>query len=165
MAPAVPKAIPGTCQLTAKLEEGVPACPRQGARIERRAHRAARLSLVAAVRESAVSSELVHVREEQIDRLVVEPELDLAQARGVNDHSRARDFNQLTCRGDVPSTSIPVPDRPNLERIRGEQRVDQARLADTRGSEQHGRAPWFDQRLDLLQPGTQDGAGHENRYI
>ena len=124
-------------ELGLELQVAVPALLRERPVRERRLDRAARLALVAAVGEAAVLEEGRHVVERLLERLVGDPELELAHSRRVDHERAARQLDELAADRRVPALAV-AAELLRLEQLVARERVDERRLADPRGAEKRG---------------------------
>src|SRR3954454_12649759 len=128
-------------QLALELAEALQTLRRQRATHGRGLDGAAGLPLMLAVAEAALLPQLFDLREGRLDPLVPFPELDLAQARRIDEQAAAGGQEQLAVRGGVPAAVVPLAHLARALGVAAEKTVDERRLADARGAEEaHGPA-------------------------
>ena len=121
------------------------------ARGPRRAHRASRLLVMAAVAEAAGARVRGHVGEHRVQAALAFPQLQLAQAGRVHEHAALGQHDQLALGGGVAAAGIVLAHLARVLAVPAQQPVDQRRLADAGGSEERDRGaapPVGSQRLE-----------------
>ncbi len=109
------------------------------ARLERRAHRAAGLALVAAIAEPAERGQLLNLGEGSSRFLFVGPELELTQPGSIDDERSLPESVQPAARRRVPSPLVLRSDLAGPRQGLSREGVQQSRLAGARGADQDGR--------------------------
>src|SRR6266511_5571715 len=144
-------------ELALQLPVALQTLGRKRAGADRLAYGAPRLRLVAAVVEAAFGLELGDVVEGLGQPVRALPELELAEPRRVDHEPAVRQRQQLAVSGRVPAAAV-LSDLLRLELLAPEQPVDQARLADARGSEQDDGAARGQMGPKLVDPLAGHGA-------
>ena len=132
--------------------------------LDRGTDRAAGLVRVAAVREAAGGEEPAHVLEGRVEARPVGPELDLAQARRVEEQGAAGQGDQLAVGRGVSAALVGRAHLARLLLLAAEEPVDQGGLADTGGAQERHRAAGREPRHEGFQPLARLGRGHEHRH-
>ena len=118
-------------ELALELQIAVPPLSGQRPVFERGLDGAAGLSVVGTVGELAMCEALRHVFESPVDTVVGNPELELADARGVDHESACRELYELATGRRVATFAV-VANLLCREQLLACQGVDECRLADTR---------------------------------
>src|SRR5438105_13582070 len=122
-------------QLALQLDVALPALLGERPVRERLANRAAGLAIVVAVGEPAAARDLFDVAEGALEIGV--PQLELADARRVEDDTARRDEDQLAPGRRVAAHLIVLAHLHCCEELFADERVDDRRLADARRAEPH----------------------------
>ena len=149
-------------ELRLELEIALPPLDRQGAVVERGVNCTARLAIVCTIGELARGEQRRDVFECLVDAVVGDPELELADARSVDDQRPAGKLDQLAPGRRVPARPV-VADLLRCEQLLAGEGIDERRLSDTRRAEQHCGQSRRELLLDLLETGTRLAGDRDHR--
>ena len=110
---------------------------------------------MAAVGETALRREREDVGERLFEAVRGQPEVQLADAGVVDDDPAARQHDELPTRRRVATGSV-LGERPRVEELLADERVDERGLADSGGTEEGRRHAWCEQSANPVD--TEAGA-------
>src|SRR5690606_6968660 len=97
---------------------------------DRSANGTTRFTLVRAIGETAVARELHHVGERLLHTLRGIPQLQLAQARGINEQRACRRQHEFTACGRVATLAVLLAHLTRWQRVIASEQIGETRLAD-----------------------------------